>query len=190
MQNYPSRKKANELLIKRNKALQPSKIPKQCNTIADDGATDKSKGSPVNMMPSSSCKGRTNSNQRGNRKKNFKTIQAAVTVDKNVSRNSEASAGSKSFNRKSKLKKSSQTLATGWTKIAVINQGQNCETMYQQVESNSRRLAAQTQIPLISRQLITNTTNNNTNSRIENCNTPTNGNTVLFDRSNNQRKIK
>lgn len=120
--------------------------------------------------------------------KNYKTVQPAP-VDKNISRNSEASAGSKSFNRKSKLKKTNQTLATGWTKLAVINQALNSDTMYQQAESNSRRLNAQTQIPLITRQLMTNASNNNTNSRIDNCSTPTN-NTVLFDRSNNQRKIK
>ena len=92
-------------------------------------------------------------------------------------------------NRKSKLK-NQKTLTTGWTKMSVINQNLNWETMYQQAESNSKRLVVQTQIPLVSRQLINNTTNSNMNSRIENWNTPTNANTVLFERSNNQRKIK
>ena len=108
----------------------------------------------------------------------------------NISRNSESNGGSKSFNRKSKLKKNQKTLTTGWTKMSVINQNLNWETMYQQAESNSKRLVVQTQIPLVSRQLINNTTNSNMNSRIENWNTPTNANTVLFERSNNQRKIK
>lgn len=52
------------------------------------------------------------------------------------------------------------------------------------LDPESRRMAAQTQIPLISRQLNSNTAEvSGKHSRIETSKSPTNTNTVLFDRS-------
>ena len=113
--------------------------------------------------------------------------------NKIASRNSDLTKVSrdKSGGRKSKIKKNHKIINRGWTKSSHSNKQGDSETMYQQLASDSRRLIMQTQIPLITRQIASNTAYPSTkNSRIENNKTPKNGEIAISARNRIQNKSK
>ena len=70
------------IINKRSKIIKQTKVQNRDRNFADNEGTDKSIDAPSNNFPNSSCKSRTNSNQRTNRAKNVKMNQGVKTIDK------------------------------------------------------------------------------------------------------------
>ena len=69
-------------MTKRSKYIKQTKVQNRNSILVIDKCADKSIDAPSNNFPNSSCKSRTNSNQRTNRAKNVKMNQGVKTIDK------------------------------------------------------------------------------------------------------------
>lgn len=138
-------------------------------------------------------KNRSGSNKSNSRKRLFNNVPGTGISSKAGSRNNglNPSSRERSATKRPKIKKNHKILPNGWTKISKNSNPKTKESSNSQAELASGRLILPTQVPSITRKLVSNTANSNGKpTMLDNVISPKNATAPLFERSNTNVTMK
>lgn len=189
----PPTNTAKKPTIKKKKLIKPGGISKKENKVLKANFSNKNKLSNIDPPSTAFCKNRIGSNKRNNRNKMLQNLQTPTAVLHNTSRNSQLSGTSRERigSNNSRIGRKNKTTSAGGINNANFNPRLNKGLITQLGETELNQVPSQPQIPIITRQLVSNTAHTSSkHSRIENSISPTKPNNPTFERSHTQVKLK